>query len=102
MPLLCVRASFPYTHSSSLFSFFFFNDPPTPEIYTLSLHDALPILSGRARLAPAATRATPPRRGPNAQRAGGGAPRRTPQPRRVLGVEPSRRDRRAPRWRLAP
>src|SRR5437762_13247517 len=24
--------------------FFFFNDPPTPEIYTLSLHDALPIL----------------------------------------------------------
>src|SRR5206468_10950503 len=22
---------------------FFFNDPPTPEIYTLSLHDALPI-----------------------------------------------------------
>src|SRR5690348_6328712 len=24
-------------------SFFFFTDPPTPEIYTLSLHDALPI-----------------------------------------------------------
>src|SRR3989442_7913569 len=24
--------------------FFFFNDPATPEIYTLSLHDALPIL----------------------------------------------------------
>src|SRR5438093_9919802 len=24
-------------------SFFFFNDPPTTEIYTLSLHDALPI-----------------------------------------------------------
>src|SRR3712207_8948874 len=23
--------------------FFFFNDPATPEIYTLSLHDALPI-----------------------------------------------------------
>src|SRR5690554_2495200 len=23
--------------------FFFFNDPPTTEIYTLSLHDALPI-----------------------------------------------------------
>src|SRR5438309_3948695 len=23
--------------------FFFFNDPSTPEIYTLSLHDALPI-----------------------------------------------------------
>src|SRR5215469_18730809 len=25
------------------FCFFFFNDPATPEIYTLSLHDALPI-----------------------------------------------------------
>src|SRR5205807_10552494 len=25
--------------------FFFFNDPATTEIYTLSLHDALPILS---------------------------------------------------------
>src|SRR5438270_12533899 len=28
---------------SYLFSFFFFNDPATTEIYTLSLHDALPI-----------------------------------------------------------
>src|SRR5947199_7170284 len=27
----------------SLFVFFFFNDPATTEIYTLSLHDALPI-----------------------------------------------------------
>src|SRR5438876_10757023 len=27
-----------------LFSFFFFNGPATTEIYTLSLHDALPIL----------------------------------------------------------
>src|SRR2546430_8700381 len=27
--------------------FFFFNDTATTEIYTLSLHDALPILSGR-------------------------------------------------------
>src|SRR2546430_12606436 len=26
-----------------LFNFFFFNDPATTEIYTLSLHDALPI-----------------------------------------------------------
>src|SRR5207245_8813882 len=26
-----------------LYFFFFFNDPATPEIYTLSLHDALPI-----------------------------------------------------------
>src|SRR5256885_16017033 len=28
----------------SCFSFFFFNDTATTEIYTLSLHDALPIL----------------------------------------------------------
>src|SRR5271170_8277953 len=31
-----------------LFFFFFFNDTATTEIYTLSLHDALPI-SGRGR-----------------------------------------------------
>src|SRR6266511_6147654 len=29
------------------FFFFFFNDPATTEIYTLSLHDALPILPCR-------------------------------------------------------
>src|SRR3989442_13390927 len=29
--------------------FFFFNDTATTEIYTLSLHDALPISDGRAR-----------------------------------------------------
>src|SRR5262245_62745219 len=32
------------TYSIFIFlSLFFFNDTPTPEIYTLSLHDALPI-----------------------------------------------------------
>src|SRR2546430_2384528 len=31
----------------SRFIFFFFNDTATTEIYTLSLHDALPIFSGR-------------------------------------------------------
>src|SRR3712207_7592728 len=31
-------------HSRSIFVFFFFNDTATTEIYTLSLHDALPIL----------------------------------------------------------
>src|SRR5437762_14068191 len=30
-----------------LLFFFFFNDPATTEIYTLSLHDALPISSSR-------------------------------------------------------
>src|SRR5437588_2198616 len=31
----------------SLYVFFFFNDPATTEIYTLSLHDALPIFTPR-------------------------------------------------------
>src|SRR2546429_4768645 len=31
------------THVSQLMFFFFFNDTATTEIYTLSLHDALPI-----------------------------------------------------------
>src|SRR5215510_5448122 len=36
-----------------VFLFFFFNDTATTEIYTLSLHDALPIyLRGRARPGP--------------------------------------------------
>src|SRR2546430_16360096 len=43
-PLL-VRLIFYYPSRSCLFSFFFFfNDTATTEIYTLSLHDALPIL----------------------------------------------------------
>src|SRR3712207_7271821 len=37
--------------------FFFFNDTPTTEIYTLSLHDALPIL----KTTPAATVAIAPK-----------------------------------------
>src|SRR2546430_7144726 len=32
-------------HIEAYCSFFFFNDTATTEIYTLSLHDALPILS---------------------------------------------------------
>src|ERR1043166_10218891 len=32
-----------------LFAFFFFNDTATTEIYTLSLHDALPISRSRSR-----------------------------------------------------
>src|SRR2546422_3290355 len=34
---------FLHTQLPSLFFFFFFNDTATTEIYTLSLHDALPI-----------------------------------------------------------
>src|SRR5438270_11880055 len=41
-----------------LFFFFFFNDPATTEIYTLSLHDALPIW----RVRPCALRAARLRR----------------------------------------
>src|SRR5437879_12364723 len=37
---MCVLVSFFYIF---LFSFFFSNNMPTTEIYTLSLHDALPI-----------------------------------------------------------
>src|SRR3989337_3348903 len=35
--------------SHCLFFFFFFNDTATTEIYTLSLHDALPISTGSCR-----------------------------------------------------
>src|SRR5437667_12665775 len=43
IPLLCPR--------SLLLFFFFFNDTATTEIYTLSLHDALPISNDPHRLA---------------------------------------------------
>src|SRR5436309_11988351 len=36
--------------------FFFFNDTATTEIYTLSLHDALPISANRRQIRPRATR----------------------------------------------
>src|SRR5205809_2482420 len=39
---ICIYCFASYIHSLSLF-FFFFNDTATTEIYTLSLHDALPI-----------------------------------------------------------
>src|SRR5215510_16006879 len=42
------------------FVFFFFNDTATTEIYTLSLHDALPI----SRRPTCPRRRCPPRRGP--------------------------------------
>src|SRR6267143_4944160 len=53
--------------SYDYFSVFFFNDTATTEIYTLSLHDALPIAT------PAA---------PGARRAHAGRPRRSPPRRR--------------------
>src|SRR5258708_38299040 len=33
------------THAAAILFFFFFNDTATTEIYTLSLHDALPIFA---------------------------------------------------------
>src|SRR5258708_20907237 len=48
---------------SCLFFFFFFNDTATTEIYTLSLHDALPILASAT-----------PRSGRATARCGGPAP----------------------------
>src|SRR5689334_24848766 len=42
---MCMRVHFEYS------LLFFFNDPATTEIYTLSLHDALPISSARTRAA---------------------------------------------------
>src|SRR5690606_42015995 len=47
--------SSPHRCHSSLYLSFFFNHPPTTEIYTLSLHDALPISntgSNRLRACP--------------------------------------------------
>src|SRR2546428_13683299 len=41
--------------------FFFFNDTATTEIYTLSLHDALPILPSAGARRPDRSRPPPPR-----------------------------------------
>src|SRR2546429_5277918 len=54
----------------TFFSFFFFNDTATTEIYTLSLHDALPI-------SPPATNCSPPRRQGQAASASAPAPTTT-------------------------
>src|ERR1043166_10302207 len=55
-------------YASVQLSFFFFNDTATTEIYTLSLHDALPI-SGRSPACAAcpACRAPSPRHGPRSE-----------------------------------
>src|SRR5689334_24732679 len=44
--------SFYFSMSLAFSSLFFFNDPATTEIYTLSLHDALPISAAAEDLAP--------------------------------------------------
>src|SRR5256885_5337465 len=65
------------THSLVSIFFFFFNDTATTEIYTLSLHDALPIYVVRV--------AAPPRLAPLVDVNGSTAPRR----RRTVGVSRS-------------
>src|SRR2546428_3573059 len=55
---MCIRRMFDL-HGIRATVFFFFNDTATTEIYTLSLHDALPIYRGRG--APASGTATRPR-----------------------------------------
>src|SRR6267154_6488856 len=60
MNFLSVFTMFSRSAFPSFFLFFFFNDPATTEIYTLSLHDALPI-SRRTSLLPATPR-SPARR----------------------------------------
>src|SRR5260370_10613662 len=52
LPLLFSSSFFLLVILSSISLFFFFNDTATTEIYTLSLHDALPILAGQHLTAP--------------------------------------------------
>src|SRR5207248_5817841 len=61
--ITCVLASSYTTLILSLLYLrsFFFNATPTPEIYTLSLHDALPISRPWSRPAPTSSRGRRPR-----------------------------------------
>src|SRR2546425_11334205 len=82
----------PFTRGSSLFFlFFFFNDTATTEIYTLSLHDALPI--SRRRGDPAAR--PDPRAAPSAPR---GRLRGRARRARAGGRRPRARAARAQQW----
>src|SRR2546426_1617870 len=70
----------PLTILLSYCVFFFFNDTATTEIYTLSLHDALPIYradrgGGRARREQRGGGAAPRPERPGARRRGGRVPR---------------------------
>src|SRR5439155_22325458 len=48
----CFLLLYFFLYAFFVYIFFFFNDPATTEIYTLSLHDALPICSHSARMSP--------------------------------------------------
>src|SRR2546430_11195605 len=62
--MLCIEVVLIIAHLSF---FFFFNDTATTEIYTLSLHDALPISPGRRR-GPGRRRRAAARRGGDRRR----------------------------------
>src|SRR5438876_7708917 len=53
---MSVRSFFLLFPFSFFYFFFFFNDPATTEIYTLSLHDALPICRRTLRRRPGRSR----------------------------------------------
>src|SRR2546430_12334560 len=59
----------------AIIDFFFFNDTATTEIYTLSLHDALPIYTAKAApsSAPEPRRLAPPTRPGATRRSGNGS-----------------------------
>src|SRR5690606_42099113 len=79
----------PVDHISfPLSSFFFFNHTATTELYTLSLHDALPISGG------AASSLYP---GIAAIHACCGFSRQSPEPDRRHGADPDRTDRKSTR-----
>src|SRR6267378_1453369 len=61
--IICVAIEVVLAASEMSFScvFFFFNDTATTEIYTLSLHDALPISLHRRRLRVPVVHREPPR-----------------------------------------
>src|SRR2546429_10017728 len=63
--------------SPQLFFIFFFNDTATTEIYTLSLHDALPICGSAAAAFPCSSRRRGCRAGPPATSRAAGAAGRT-------------------------
>src|SRR2546425_10723919 len=68
------------SNCNSFFSFFFFNDTATTEIYTLSLHDALPISTH-----PPARPSRPPWGSPRAPRSRSLPSRPAPPGRCTLG-----------------
>src|SRR3712207_8038560 len=74
--------------------FFFFNDTATTEIYTLSLHDALPIWQDRRRRR---GRCRGIARRPGRAAAGGGADHRHEQARAPPAPGPRVRDRKSTR-----